>query len=140
MGSELKAIRPCSVRLNRARDQPEAEQKTESQKKAQKDLKLKIKIKQRIFDIVVKKDTRNKTIKTVKPGWSSNLNKLIWDHFRLKCVWAFKRARPRQNYVYFTGQCKDCSATSAIQIVQSKLRTKMKRKFFSLILMVTIQQ
>jgi hypothetical protein len=105
--ASIANLRPCKVVLNKSDAVPT---KSKPNDKSAKDLKLKIKLKRKIFEVVEHRDSRNKIAKTVKLGWSSELNKLIWDHFRLKCVWTFKRARPRKEDILFTGDCKDCLA------------------------------
>lgn len=73
-------------------------------------LQLNVRLKKTFFEILCYKDDRNKAAKKVKEGWSTKLSKLIWNQFRIKCVWRFVRARPRATDILINGTCKDCAA------------------------------
>jgi hypothetical protein len=57
-------------------------------------------------------------------GWSSEVCKLIWEHFRLKCAWSFKRGRPRKDDIIMSGNCNNCQAkiTAIYEFCEENLR------------------
>lgn len=59
----------------------------------------------------------NRERKVVVNEYAPVLNNLLWQHLRLPCVWAFKRARHRVNDVYCTGRCTVCKANLHIRCV-----------------------
>lgn len=104
-------LRPCKVVVKKYKVSPLKLPTKKSPQKDTKNLQLKIKVKNAIFEILEYRDNRNKIAKSLKEGWSSELSKLLWANFHLKCVWSFKRARPRKEDIFFKGDCKDCSAS-----------------------------
>lgn len=48
--------------------------------------------------------------KAVETNWSPRFIKILWDNFRLPCLWVCKRASYRTDDILCTAYCKQCKA------------------------------
>lgn len=72
--------------------------------------------------IVCSEKKNNRIRHSIKPGWTSAINKIIWNVSKLPCVWSFKRASCRKIDIICAGKCtvQMCEAEVNVQQIHGE--------------------